>query len=77
MEKEIVILTNREVIDELRTRIKPYIGLMAQSVFSNTCTRIYNDLCKPSTVKEFFSKFGYSGSWDKFERLPETKSKKR
>ena len=63
--------------DVLTVACMQHIGLMAQSVFSNTCTRIYNDLCKPSTVKEFFSKFGYSGSWDKFERLPETKSKKR
>ena len=61
-------LTNAQVVAELRLLVKPYIGIMEQSVFSNYCSRIEKDLCKPATVVNFFKKFGYEGKWDNFKK---------
>lgn len=63
------ILTNQQVIDDLRKKIKPYIGIMSQGYFSNYIIRIENNLCKPATVKLFFEKFGYIGNWNQFTQL--------
>lgn len=62
-------MTNQQVIEELKKLTKPYQGVMAQSSFSNKMRDIKNDLSKPSTVKVFFEKFGYTGSWNNWVKV--------
>jgi hypothetical protein len=61
-------MTNKEVVSELKTQLKIYIGICTQAQFSNMCTRITNDLSKPKTVNEFFNKFGYVGEWNNYQK---------
>lgn len=67
-------MTNQEVVQELKKLIKPYQGVMAQSSFSNKMRDIKNDLSKPSTVKAFFERFGYIGSYNNWELSNNNKS---
>jgi len=53
-------MTKQEVIKEIRSMVKPYLGIMKQSVFSITMRNIELGLCKTSTEREFFSKMGFS-----------------
>jgi hypothetical protein len=48
-----------EAIREIQQRIKPYIGVMPQSTFSNTIKGILNGTCKSETEERFFNTFGY------------------
>lgn len=61
-------MTNKEVIEEIRKGLKPYVGIMSPSQYSQMCAKIENDMCKPKTVKKFFEKFGYVGEWNNFEK---------
>lgn len=62
-------MTNKEVIKQLRYELKPYIGIMKPSYFSQMCSKIENEMCKPKTVTKFFAQFGYFGSWDNYKIL--------
>lgn len=62
------ILNNKQVIAELRKLTKPYVGIMLQGQFSQTCIKIENELCKPATVVAFFAKFGYTGKYENFQK---------
>lgn len=53
-------MNTKEVYNELKSRVKPYINIMPQSTFSNTMASIKNETCKPKTMKLFFAKFGYT-----------------
>ncbi len=66
MENENKSLTNLEVVAELRTRVKPYHGIMAQASFSQRCIAIENGTAKPITVQKFFGHFGYTGTYNDF-----------
>lgn len=66
--EETKTLTNKEVVLELRAMTKPYIGVIAQSLFSERCIKIEHDLCKPITVMKFFALFGYKGTWNSFTK---------
>jgi hypothetical protein len=66
METEPKLLTNAEVIAELKSRTKPYIGIESAAMFSQMCTRIIHGIAKPVTVVKFFGKYGYAGTYDKF-----------
>jgi len=75
-------MTNKEVIAELRSRLKPYVGVrtasgksMTQAYFSQTTRQIDNGMCKPATVEKFFSLFGYAGQWNEFHKTSKTKDK--
>ena len=48
-----------DAIKEIRSRNKPYIGVMPQSTFSVTLCNIENGRAKRSTVREFMARFGY------------------
>jgi enoyl reductase-like protein len=52
-------MTTEEVINELNSLVKPYIGKVPQSTYSRTLRDIKNGNCKPKTMQEFFAKFGY------------------
>lgn len=60
-------MTTLEVLQELRSRCKPYIGVMKQSTFSTYLKRIANDEVLPYTKRSFFEKFGYQGKADEWE----------
>ena len=61
-------LSNLEVIDELKSKPKVYIGIMPQSKFWLYCNRIERGVSKPHTVISFFIKFGYVGDWNNFKK---------
>lgn len=61
-------MTNKEVIEDLRKKLKPYIGVMNPSHYSQMCAKIENDMCKPKTVDKFFNDFGYFGTWNYYEK---------
>ena len=61
-------MTNKEVVKQLKSTLKPHVGIVSASYFSQTCSKIENDMCKPKTVKEFFAKFGYFGDWNNFDK---------
>lgn len=52
----------QEALEEIKSRVKPYIGVMPQSTFSNTIRNIEAGLAKQSTVDEFMKLFGYERS---------------
>lgn len=59
--------TNKEAIQLLRTRLKPYLHIkpsMPQPKFSKTCTHIELSMAKPSTAKAFLYLFGFEGTYD-------------
>lgn len=61
-------MNEQEVIKELQTKVKPYIGIMQQGTYSNTIIRYKNGLLKPSTLHGFLEKMGYikiDGLWMK------------
>lgn len=53
-------MTTSEVINELNSCVKPYMGVVPQSTYSRTIRDIKAKTCKPKTMKEFFAKFGYT-----------------
>lgn len=53
-------MTTEEVINELNTLVKPYIGKVPQSTYSRTLRDIKNGNCKHKTMSKFFALFGYS-----------------
>lgn len=61
-------MTNLEVVTELRSLVKPYIGIMEQNKFSAYCIRIEKGRCKPITTQQFFILFGYYGDWNNYEK---------
>lgn len=62
-------MTNKEVVTELRSKLKPYVGICNQSYFSLMCAKIEYGMCKPKTVDKFFNLFGYIGGWDNYKSL--------
>lgn len=50
-------MNDSEAIRELKSRLKPHIGIMPQSTFSSTIIRFEAGLLKPKTVAEFLEKF--------------------
>jgi hypothetical protein len=63
------LLTNDQAIEEIKSRVKPYVGIMSQSQFSTTCTNIQNEISKIKTAKTFFGKFGYTGDWNAWKKI--------
>lgn len=71
-------MTNIEVCQDLRQRNaresaenKIYTKLsppMTQSAFSRKVIEIEAGLSKVGTVEKFFSRFGYVGDWNNFEK---------
>lgn len=53
-------MTTQEVIQELRQKSKPYVGVMPQQTFSHTIKMIEAGLAKDSTTVKFLAKFGYT-----------------
>ena len=62
-------MTNKQIVEILRSELKPYIGIMSPSYFSQMIAKINNDMCKPKTVEKFFKQFGYKGEWNNYEKL--------
>jgi len=52
-------MNDKEVIQYLRTQIKPYVGIMHQGTFSNTLIRYEMGRLKPSTLRAFLEKMGF------------------
>lgn len=52
-------MNEADIIKELRSTVKPYIGIMDQGTFSNTVIRYEMGRLKPSTLKSFLEKMGY------------------
>lgn len=60
-------MTNVEVVQELRQRIKPFLHLkplMSQSQYSISLRDAELRLSKEKTLIKFFGKFGYEGTID-------------
>lgn len=71
-EKTEKVYTNEEVVAELKSQIKPYLQIeppMGQSIFSTTCRNIINGDAKPKTIKAFFDRFGYVGTFNDFKKV--------
>lgn len=49
-----------EAITQITSMVKPYVGIMQQSTFSNNIKAIKHGLAKPATIEKFMAKFGYS-----------------
>jgi hypothetical protein len=62
-------MTIQEVCNDIRKSIKPYVGLMAQSRFSNTLRSIEAGLCKPKTTTKFFNALGYEGEFNEWQKV--------
>ncbi len=64
-------MTEKEVINELRSAKKPYafVENMSQSTFSNNLRRYDVELLKPKTLLNFLEKFGYFKIDGKFVKL--------
>lgn len=62
-------MTNKQIVEILRSELKPYVGIMSPSYFSQMIAKINNDMCKPKTVEKFFKQFGYKGEWNNYEKL--------
>lgn len=61
-------MNEKEVIQDLRSKVKPYnhVKGVSQSTFSNVLTRHEAGLLKPKTLVKFLEKFGYikqDGVW--------------
>jgi len=59
-----------EVLDEIQSRVKPYVGIMPQSTFSNAIKAIKNGTYKNSKREWFMSRFGYGKSPDEWVKKP-------
>jgi hypothetical protein len=59
-------MTNKQVVEKLRSELKPYVGIMSPSYFSQIIAKIENDMCKPKTVDKIFNKFSYFGEWNSY-----------
>ena len=44
-------MTEQEVYNELKQKVKPYIGIMPQGSYSNYMIRLKAGLLKPATIK--------------------------
>jgi len=63
-------MTTIEVVEDLRLRGKSaYSGIIGQSQFSNTLSRIEKELSKRKTIREFFGKLGYTGDHDNWCKI--------
>jgi len=72
-------MTTEEVINELNSLVKPYIGKVPQSTYSRTLRDIKNGNCKPKTMRKFFALSGYEMlfiNWHKVERIDIDKPRK-
>lgn len=61
-------MNEEDVIKELRSTVKPYVGIMEQGTFSNTIIRYEMGRLKPSTLIIFLGRMGYvkiDGKWQK------------
>lgn len=59
-------MNEQDLIKELRSQVKPYIGIMHQGTYSNNMIRWELGILKPSTLKCFLEKMGYikeNGQW--------------
>jgi len=52
-------MTLLEAIAEIKTKHKPYIGVMHQATYCNTMKDIRLGTAKESTIERFVLKFGY------------------
>ena len=62
-------MTTCEVLNDLKSRTKPYIGIIPQSTYSRTIRDIQNGNCKYKTMQLFFAKFGYEQNEITWKRL--------
>ena len=62
-------MTNQEVLAELRSRTKPYIGIMKQGAFANMLKRIAAGTMKPGTMRVMLAKFGFAGDYNTWEQM--------
>ena len=72
-------MTTEEVINELNTLVKPYMGVIPQSTYSRTLRDIKNGNCKPKTMSKFFALFGYEMlfvKWHKVDKIDIDKPRK-
>jgi len=63
-----VIMTEQEVYNELKQKVKPYIGIMPQGSYSNYMIRLKAGLLKPATIIRFFGLMGYSFANNKWSK---------
>lgn len=62
-------MTIVEVVEDLRNDVKPYIPVhMSQQTFSSTLRRIEDGRAKISTIRDFFTKFGYQGDFNDWHK---------
>lgn len=69
-------MNEQEVINELRSLVKPYIGIIPQSTFSSILTRYDAGILKPKTLRLFFEKMGYWKSDKGWQKVKVIKSMK-
>lgn len=65
-------MTIEEVLEEITSECKYYVGIMHQSSASNTVQRIRLGLAKQSTIRKFFNAFGYVGAYNEWQKKSPT-----
>ena len=53
-------MNDEQLITHLQEQVKPWVGKVPQPTFSNNIIRYKVGLLKPSTLKLFFEKLGYT-----------------
>lgn len=53
-------MTTKEVAEQIKKGGKHYHGIMPQSTYYNTLSRILNGSATDKTIRSFFKKFNYT-----------------
>lgn len=67
-------MTTLEVVADIRARNKERKlygsgkGQISQPMFSRYLALIEREMCKPATVSKFFGRFGYTGSFNEWNK---------
>jgi len=59
-------MSDQDAVTELRSKVKPYQGLIHQGTYSNTIIRFEMGRLKPATLIKFLTTLGYikkDGKW--------------
>jgi len=59
-------MTIDEVLKEITSTPKYYIGIMPQSTAARIGIAIRRHTAKPATIKRFFNSFGYEGEFNQW-----------
>lgn len=62
-------MDKQQILNEITSRVKPYIGIMPQSTFSNAVKAIRNGTYKAKETEKFMELFGYFKAVELWEKI--------